>query len=82
VGLYFGDRLISNEVIHDFDLTSTDKRERMVSLQLVLSKDADDLMKENVELRLMARTPKTTHWGVYRSKTLKLSRSFTSDFDF
>ncbi|MBD1543939.1 BREX-1 system phosphatase PglZ type A [Arthrobacter sp. IA7] len=81
VGLYFGDRLISNEVIHDFDLTSLDKRERMVSLQLVLSKDADDLMKENVELRLMSKTPKTTHWGVYRSRTLKLSRSFTSDFD-
>lgn len=82
VGLYFGDRLISNEVIHDFDLTSLDKRERMVSLQLVLSKDADDLMKENVDLRLMAKAPKTTHWGVYASKTLKLSRSFTSDFDF
>ncbi|MET4589816.1 BREX-1 system phosphatase PglZ type A [Arthrobacter sp. 754] len=82
VGLYFGDRLISNEVIHDFDLTSLDKRERMASLQLVLSKDADDLMKENVELRLLAKAPKTTHWGVYASKTLKLSRSFTSDFDF
>ncbi|ALV40631.1 hypothetical protein AU252_05150 [Pseudarthrobacter sulfonivorans] len=82
VGLYFGDRLISNEVIHDFDLASFDKRERMVSLQLVLSKDADDLMKENVELRLMAKAPKTTYWGVYASKTLKLSRSFTSDFDF
>lgn len=82
MGLYFGDRLISNEVIHDFDLISLDKRERMVSLQLLLSKDADDLMKENVELRLMAKAPKTTHWGVYASKTLKLSRSFTSDFDF
>ena len=82
VGLYFGDRLISNEVIHDFDLASLDKRERMVSLQLLLSKDADDLMKENVELRLLTKAPKTTHWGVYSSKTLKLSRSFTSDFDF
>ena len=81
VGLYFGDRLISNEVIHDFDLAGLDKRERMVSLQLLLSKDADDLMKENVELRLMAKAFKTTHWGVYASKTLKLSRSFTSDFD-
>lgn len=82
VGLYFGDRLISNEVTHDFDLTSSDRRDRMVALQLVLSKEADDLMKENIELKLMTKAPKTTHWSVYASKTLKLSRSFTGDFDF
>jgi uncharacterized protein (TIGR02687 family) len=84
VGLYVGETLISNDPPPEltFDSTSSDGRDRYQSIQLLLSKDANDYNNRAVELRLEERITNTNQWRAYEKAMYTLKRSFTSDFDF
>jgi hypothetical protein len=81
-GLYVGETLISNLVNLTFDQTSTDKRDRYQSAQMLLSQDANDYNNRAVEFRLEERIPNTNQWRIYAKAIYTLKRSFASDFDF
>lgn len=81
-GLFVGETLISNQPELVFDQTSTDKRDRYQSANMLLSKDADAYNNRAVEFRLEERIPNTNQWRVYAKAMYTLKRSFTSDFDF
>lgn len=82
IGLYAGDELISDQVSHTFDLQADDPRDRTVTVKLLLTTAADAHDGKQVELRLEAPVPKTTHFTTYTRATYTLRRSFTADFDF
>lgn len=84
VGLYVGEALISNDPQPEltFDSASAEQRDRYQSIQLLLSKDANDYNNRTVEFRLEERIPNTNQWRVYEKAMYTLKRSFTSDFDF
>lgn len=81
-GLYVGEALISNLVDLTFDQTSTDKRDRYQSAQMLLSQESSDYNNRAVEFRLEDRIPNTNQWRVFAKAVYTLKRSFTSDFDF
>lgn len=81
-GLYVGETLISNQSELTFDSSSTDKRDRYQSAQMLLSQDANDYNNRVVEFRLEERIPNTNQWRVYAKAMYTLKRSFASDFDF
>lgn len=81
-GVYFGEKLISNQVELLFDHTSREGRDRFQSVVLLLSKDADQANNHSVEFRLEQPIPGTDEWKRYKSAPYTIKRSFTSDFDF
>lgn len=83
-GLYVGETLISNDPQPNltFDSASLEQRDRYQSIQLLLSKEANDYNNRTVEFRLEERIPNTNQWRVYEKSNYTLKRSFTSDFDF
>jgi len=81
-GLYAGDTLISNEVTIACSQTSLEKRDRFFSVNLVLSREADEFNGQAVELRLYEPVG-TSQRRPYPDKArFTLVRTFTSDFDF
>lgn len=81
-GLYVGETLISTQSALTFDSSSTDKRDRYQSAQMLLSQDANDYNNRAVEFRLEERIPNTNQWRIYAKAMYTLKRSFASDFDF
>lgn len=83
-GLYVGETLISNDPQPEliFDSTSSEKRDRYQSVQLLLNKDSNDYNNRAVEFRLDERIPNTNQWRVFAKAMYTLKRSFASDFDF
>lgn len=83
-GLYVGETLISNDPQPEltFDSTSSEKRDRYQSVQLLLNKDSNDHNNRAVEFRLEERIPNTNQWRVLAKAMYTLKRSFASDFDF
>jgi uncharacterized protein (TIGR02687 family) len=76
-GLWAGETLISNEVSVVFSSTSNQSRDRFYTVNLVLSKEADDFNGQTIELRLL-----TPQRGRYPDTArFTLVRTFTSDFD-
>jgi len=65
-----------------FSSTSSEKRDRYQSVQLLLNMDSNDYNNRAVEFRLEERIPNTNQWRVYAKAQYTLRRSFTSDFDF
>lgn len=81
-GVYYGDRLISNEQEMVFDSESSEGRDRFQSVRLLLSKEADAANNQTVEFRLSEPIEGTDQWKKYKSVPYLLKRSFTTDFDF
>jgi uncharacterized protein (TIGR02687 family) len=81
-GLYVGETLISNQSELTFDQSSTDKRDRYQSAQMLLSQESNDYNNRAVEFRLEERIPNTNQWRVYAKAMYTLKRSFASDFEF
>ncbi len=81
-GLYAGDTLISNEVTVACSATSLEKRDRFHSVNLVLSKEADDFNGQAIELRLFEPIIGTSQRRRYPDTArYTLVRTFTTDFD-
>ena len=81
-GLFFGERLISDEQELVFDSESNEGRDRFQSVRLLLSKDADAANNQSVEFRLSEPIESTDQWKKYKSVPYLIKRSFTTDFDF
>ena len=79
-GLYVGETLISNEVDTTFDRTSDDKRDRYVTVNLLLKGVANDFNNRVVELRLDEGIANTNGRREYRKITYTLKRAFATDF--
>ena len=75
-------KLISDSHELAFDLTSENPRGREIRVQMILSKEADELNGQEVILKLEERHAGTSHYKEYKSIRYTLRRSFTSDFDF
>lgn len=82
LGLYVGDKLISDQPIVTFDSASDDQRKRYQSATLYLTQDADEFNNRHVELRLEDPIPNTTQWKSFSRFHYTIKRSFTTDFDF
>jgi uncharacterized protein (TIGR02687 family) len=83
IGIYSSSgQLISNTDELTFDLTSENARDRELKTRILLSKEADKFNDQEVLLKLEEPVTGTTHYHVYASQSLRLSRSFTGDFDF
>lgn len=82
LGLYVGDKVISDQPILTFDSTSDDQRQRYQSATLYLTQDADDFNNRPVELRLEEPIANTTQWKTFTKGSYTIKRSFTTDFDF
>lgn len=78
-GLYFGDRLISDEQEMTFDSDSAEGRDRFQSVTLLLSKDADSANNQSVEFRLSEPIEGTDQWKKYRGVPYSVRRAFASD---
>jgi uncharacterized protein (TIGR02687 family) len=82
-GIYTqADELISDS--HDliFDLSSDDSRDREISITFVLTRQADEVNSQEVNLRLDEKLLGTSQYKKYKSISYTMRRSFTSDFDF
>ncbi|MBA5607373.1 BREX-1 system phosphatase PglZ type A [Duganella sp. FT3S] len=82
-GLY----TLAGEAISDvqelsFDMTSSNPREREVSVRFILSRKADACNNQQVELRLEEPVDGTSHYTGYLAARYTIRRSFTSEFDF
>jgi hypothetical protein len=80
-GLYADQTLISNEVTVVCSATSADKRDRFYPVNLVLSREADGLDKQTVELRLFEPVGTSQRRRYPDTARFTLVRAFTSDFD-
>ena len=79
-GLYVGDVLISNQVETLFDVSSSDKRDRYVTVTMLLRPEANEYNNRAVEFRLEQPVPNTTRWTTYAKAPYTLKRSFMTDF--
>jgi hypothetical protein len=63
-------------------MSSDNPRDREVPVKFILSRKADSVNNQQVELRLDEPVDGTTHFTKYKSIRYTLRRSFTSEFDF
>lgn len=82
IGLYHDGELISNRPEIVFDSSEPEKADRYTPVQLILTREADALNNQPVELRLEEPIAKTSQWRTYVKVPYTLKRSFTTDFDF
>jgi len=85
IGLYNqANKLISDSQELIFDSTSENEREREKAVRLILSKEADAANNSTVYVKLLEREDGTSFDKDYEVEayTLRLSGSFTRDFDF
>ena len=71
-GIYVGKTLISNQEMLVFDHELADKRDRYKSVDMLLSKDANDFNNRRVEFRLEETIPNTNQWRVYAASLYTL----------
>ena len=82
-GLYTLDgELISDAHELTFDFASENPRERDLSVRFILSRKADEVNNQQVELRLEEQVDGTSHFTRYKATRYMIRRSFTSEFDF
>jgi uncharacterized protein (TIGR02687 family) len=74
--------LISDSLDLTFDLTSENPRDRELTIQFILTNNANNFNNQEVTLRLEEKLINTSHYKEYESLIYMLRRSFTSDFDF
>ena len=72
---------ISDVHLLDFNLVSTDPRERELKVKFTMKRDADKYNDQTVYLKLEEPIPGTAFYKEYRSLPYPLKRSFTADFD-
>ncbi|MBN7457196.1 BREX-1 system phosphatase PglZ type A [Mycobacteroides abscessus] len=82
LGIYAGEKPISDQPVLAFDSSSADQRDRYQSVTLYLTQDADDVNNRAVELRLEDRIPNTNQWKTFSKANYTIKRSFMTDFDF
>jgi uncharacterized protein (TIGR02687 family) len=83
LGIYANDgQLLSDTHEIVFDFASDNTRDREVTIQLLLSKQADEYNNKEVSLRLDEQHGDTSHYKEYASIKYMIKRSFTNDFDF
>lgn len=70
--------------IHElnFDMTSSNPREREMTVRFILSRKADACNNQQVELLLEEPIDGTSHYTRYYAARYTIRRSFTSEFDF
>ena len=82
-GLYtLEGELISDAHELTFDFASENPRERDLSVRFILSRKADEVNNQQVELRLEEQVDGTSHFTRYKAARYMIRRSFTSEFDF
>lgn len=69
---------------HDltFDFASDNPRERELPVRFILSRKADEVNNQQVELRLEEQVDGTSHFSKYKAVRYAIRRSFSSEFDF
>ncbi len=83
IGLFTEDKkLISNQIEIPFDSDSNNARDREQTIQLILTKSADDYNNQEVTLKLDEIYKNTSHIQTYKSTKFIIKRTFTNDFDF
>lgn len=83
VGIYtLAGESISDEHDLTFDFASDNARERELSVRFILSRKADEVNNQQVELRLDEPVDGTSHYAKYKSVLYTVRRSFNSEFDF
>jgi hypothetical protein len=73
---------ISDEHELTFDFASDNPRERELPVRFILSRKADEVNNQQVELRLDEQVESTSHYAKYKAVRYTVRRSFTSEFDF
>jgi uncharacterized protein (TIGR02687 family) len=82
IGVYAKDGTTLSEIkTMTFDAKETEARRRETSVLLVLSHAADAFNNRDVDLRLEETLQGTNQTVIYKTQSLKLSKSFASDFD-
>jgi len=82
-GLYtLEGELISDAHELTFDFASENPRERDLSVRFILSRKADEVNNQQVELWLEEQVDGTSHFTRYKATRYMIRRSFTSEFDF
>lgn len=82
-GLYtLAGESISDEHELTFDFASDNPRERELPVRFILSRKADEVNNQQVELRLDEQVEGTSHYAKYKAMRYTVRRSFTSEFDF
>jgi uncharacterized protein (TIGR02687 family) len=74
--------LLSDQQEFIFDMSSDNSRDREIPAKFILSRKADSVNNQQVELRLEEPVDGTTHFTKYKAIRYTLRRSFTSEFDF
>lgn len=83
VGLYTlaGEPVSDMHELH-FDRDSSNPRERELAVRLILSRKANSLNNQEVELRLEELVEGTSHHSRYQTLRYTIRRAITGDFDF
>ncbi len=74
--------LLSDQQEFTFDMSSDNPRDREIPVKFILSRKADAVNNQQVELRLDEPVDATTHFTKYKAIRYTLRRSFTNEFDF
>ena len=82
-GIYSLDgELLSDQQEFTFDMSSDNSRDSEIPVKFILSRKADAVNNQQVELRLDEPVDATTHFTKYKAIRYTLRRSFTNEFDF
>ena len=74
--------LISDQHELLFDFSATHPRERELPVRFILSRKADSVNNQEVELRLEERVEGTSHFTTYKTARHTIRLSLSSEFDF
>lgn len=82
VGIYTKDnKLISDSHDLQFDFDLDNPREREIPVRFILTREADNIGTQEVELRLEEKESGTNHYKTYKKVKYTLRKAFTADFD-
>lgn len=83
VGFYTqAGQLISDQYELTFNFTTENERNRELTQQFILTREADEANGQEIILRLEEQVADTSHYQEYKAARYTLKRTFTSDFDF
>ena len=74
--------LVSDQHELLFDFSSSNPRERELPVRFILSRKADEVNNQQVELLLEQAVEGTSHFTRYKAGRYTIRRSFSSEFDF
>lgn len=74
--------LVSDQHELLFDFSSANPRERELPVRFILSRKADEVNNQQVELLLEETVDGTSHFTRYKAARYTIRRSFSSEFDF